>query len=373
MGKLKLGARVRDAEGDIGEIVSKRKGKRLVRYEDTDYGELWNTKDRLTVVDEPGESGEVVPAATFHKGDRAISQNGDYVTVESDVDSAAHVWVSHGTTKWRTPVSWLTKWEPKVGDRVRVCTKEDVWKSGRGIGFGSEGKIKSVNNRELWISFKTNAGYYLDQIAYRDQVEPLPVAPQPAVETSVVSDESVSTATVSDLWRPVVGRFGKTRDGRKVGPILETKNSRWPFEGELEGSDPAFYNADGSCPYLPRRNLVAEWVEPVTEKPWTLADALDGQTVRCDEWAGEYFTPGKTYKIEGTNIRTNHGDVYTIADISTCGGKFSLVSSQPYAIGTRVTLNAPARITGLNGKAANLVLSTGGTYSLPLAALTPTN
>lgn len=411
MGKFKIGARVVDSDGDTGTIIGKRKGERQVRYDNPAYRQDgWFSKDWFSVLgvdveEAPGESGEVAPAAfkvgdrvknnsapergygtvvritdtgmhvrydnfesghdadtgdgstdhwwdifacfepiqpTLRKGDRAISRNGDCVTVESDVDSADHVWVSHGTTKWLTPVSWLTKWEPKVGEKVRG----------------------SINPLDYTV-------------------------------TAVNSDGTLDVTRGNNLDYPAV----------RIG--------------------------------------LFEPLPAAPQKPWTLADALDGQTVRCDEWAGEYFTPGKTYKIEGTNIRTNHGDVYTIANISTCGGKFSLVdpipeskfkvgdrvrcvnkddpsynqvgtvvrknllvsyegwtgghagcddkgeydkshwfqvaedlepyTPQPYTIGDRVTLNAPARITGLNGKAANLVLSTGGTYSLPLAALTPTN
>lgn len=423
MGKFKLGARVRDAEGDIGEIVSKRKGERLVRYEDTDYGELWNTKDRLTVVDEPGESGEVVPAAvewapavgdrvrlvkdncgnsnwgrcgeegtvkrvdardteavvvfdesgewftqfhsivpvpapTFRKGDRALSANGDCVTIESDVDSADHVWVSHGTTKWRTPVSWLTKWEPKVGDTVRVVD---------GDGGGRVGDICTVievkdleDGGSAYVRLSGLTGGAEGLYVYR--LEPLPVARQPAVEPA------------SDLWRPAVGKFGKTRDGRKV--VIRRDLGDY-LAGDIEGGPTGkTWSPDGSHggPYVKRiadHDLVSEWVEPIPEPKFKVGDL-----VRCVKDYRGTVTSGKIYTIAYFNADEPRIGV-TEADHGGADGLpahyFEPYTPQPYTIGTRVTLNAPASITAIHDGKASLKLATGGSYTLPLAALTPTN
>lgn len=431
MGKLKIGARVVDSAGDKGTIIGKRKGYRQVRYDNPEYTQDgWFTKDWFSVLgadveEVPCESGEVAPVvfkvgdrvrllndnggvarwgkkgecgtvlrvtpentevhaafdesgnwyAQFHdieliptlrKGDRAISQNGDYVTVESDVDSAAHVWVSHGTTKWRTPVSWLTKWEPKVGDRVN-------WTPVRGEFDGS-----TVEAYDGVYDFKLRAtnGNYTYVFSY--ELEPLPVAPQPAVMTE----------DVSDLWRPVVGKFGKTRDGRKVGPIEANWGDNHPFKATVDFYSPdrvsvAIWTKEGKNYEYSWLYLVSEWVEPVAVTEAAPQPKFKpGDRVRCINKQDEPFgligtvvSPSLLVSYDGWT-EGHHGN----------GGKgekdrshwlhidtdLEHVSSN-LAIGTRATLNAPARITAIHDGKASLKLATGGSYTLPLAALTPTN
>lgn len=325
MGKFGIGARVRDREGDEGVITAKRKGERYVLYDDTDYGSIWNAKERLTALgvvandnevsacapvfekeysvgdrvrvktreygekqfgkigavieidrpsslsieieyDEPLLPGglkrnqykpedlePIEPAVApttgpFAKGDRALSQSGDYVTIDTDPDEVGHVWVSFGKTKWRTPASWLAKWEPKVGDVVA------------GTLNTLEYTVTAVNE-DGTLNVST-PGSFNNVYDYQNKAvslfRPLPVAEQPAAETA--------------LWAPVAGKYGKTRDGRKVGPIED--RGRY-FAGEVDfttyhfakdGRSGTSGNADSDRgAFRMALDLVAEWVEPVAE------------------------------------------------------------------------------------------------------------
>lgn len=63
------------------------------------------------------------------------------------------------------------------------------------------------------------------------------------------------------------GKFYETRDGRKVGPMRSSGRADWPFIGRQAVNEDAFYNADGTCPYLPNDDLIAEWIDEPVAKP----------------------------------------------------------------------------------------------------------
>ena len=50
MGRFGIGARVRDIEGDLGTIIDKKPGVRLVRYDKPGFGEPWWRKALLKPV-----------------------------------------------------------------------------------------------------------------------------------------------------------------------------------------------------------------------------------------------------------------------------------------------------------------------------------
>ncbi|ABF71328.1 p074 [Rhizobium phage 16-3] len=137
-------------------------------------------------------------------------------------------------------------WRPKVGDRVRFTDecKEYWW-------FGPH-----TENKEGVVSLDRGADYDFDDgrfevrtsdsfgIVGLKHIEPLPVAAeaQPALQV-------------------IEGKFYKTRDGRKVGPIRQ--------RGDYYIADGWHYNESGECCYLgesgkdvhPDHDIIAEWVD----------------------------------------------------------------------------------------------------------------
>ncbi len=73
MGKYGIGKRVRDDEGDEGVIINKRKGERLVEYDDVAYGAIWRKKIYLTPV------GADAPSITVEAGKYYKAINGDTI------------------------------------------------------------------------------------------------------------------------------------------------------------------------------------------------------------------------------------------------------------------------------------------------------
>lgn len=65
MGKYGIGARVRDCEGDLAEIIDKRKGQRQVHYDDQQYGDTWWAKAELTPIAGKFKVGDRVRATDF--------------------------------------------------------------------------------------------------------------------------------------------------------------------------------------------------------------------------------------------------------------------------------------------------------------------
>ena len=244
---------------------------------------------------------------TFAKGDHALSQNGDYVTVDTDPDEVGHVWVSFGTKKWRTPVSWLSKWEPKVGDRVRRIATPFSF-----VPIGFESTLIENTDGELVY---TDAD--ADQMSFnQEDWEPLPVAEQPAAETTEPAPLVVEA-----------GKSYRTRDGRKVGPLEdENGTGEWAFEAQVDGSAYAdgtrcAWRVDGSfSPWEEREahrlDLVAEWVEPVAEVAVAEATATKwvpavGDKVRCiDQSGGSKFRTGDIY-----TVRSVEGDLVYVDEI----------------------------------------------------------
>lgn len=440
MGKFGIGARVRDNDGDPGEIVDKRKGERLVRYDDTDYGSLWQLKGRLSALplevvandndvspcapvfekeysvgdrvrvksennifrigtpagcegtitavygddvelnlDHPSDGTieqvchdfarylELLPAPvatpTFAKGDRALSMNGDYVTVDTDPDADGHVWVSFGKTEWRTPVSWLTKWEPKVGDRVRRIEAPFSF-----VPIGFESTLVVNGDGELMYTDDDGDQMYFNQ----EDWEPLPVAAeaQPAAEPA--------------LWAPVAGKFGQTRDGRRVGPAVSSSGHQpWRLYDETDSANRG-YESDGSWIRgdVSRHDLVAEWVEPAaateveevavaeataTVPAWNLNSAKPGDRVRCDEWQGSFFVTGKEYAVAEGGIRNEGGSLYSLASIYSGSSRWSLVepAAPPakFKVGDRVVIARNSRGLDFTGKHVGRSLTINRVYA----------
>lgn len=79
------------------------------------------------------------------------------------------------------------------------------------------------------------------------------------------------------LWAPQAGKFGKTRDGRKVGPMEANGNASLHVWRDKLGSCNSWRH-DGRHNAQPRLDLIAEWTEPMTTPPNIITSAIDGET-----------------------------------------------------------------------------------------------
>lgn len=236
MGKFGIGAKVRDPDGDLAEVIGKpKKGFREVRYNGGKYDGMvleWS-KDTL----EPAnDNADFFPRA-------AISESA-YSAASAEEDKP---------------------WVPKVGDRVRFtdeCSKS--WWFGPHTA-NVDGVIERDNGVEDGYRFKVKVG---ESIGFVDpeHIQPLVIEPAP--------------------FTIEAGRFYRTRDGRKVGPMVRRTESQWgnPYTGDFIWTDleptcgrsdhtwqadgHQFYTGDTDC-----NDLVAEWVEPTPEPEVAVAEA----------------------------------------------------------------------------------------------------
>ena len=212
MGKFGIGARVRNAEGTICEVVGKpKKGVREIRL----MGGHWD--------------------GAIYWADKSSLE-----PVTACAETSENAYLMGGDTE--------NKWVPKVGDRVRFLER---YGSAR---IGDEATITG-----FWDVGGDPKGGFGVELAngrtascYARRVEPV-VAPATTAATSALQIES--------------GKFYRTRDGRKVGPVAE-RGETWtdyPWVGTVVGEsyryiwkdDGENYNGAGSV-----HDLVAEWVEP---------------------------------------------------------------------------------------------------------------
>lgn len=238
------------------------------------------------VRDPDGDEGVIVGKPS--KGYRTVAYEGLLAGLKQDRPKKSLTPVEADTA----PAA-QEQWQPKVGDRV-IGTHNKI-----------EYDVDAVNSDGtidvscLGIITGNTLRYTKKELSL---FQPLPVAEQPA-ET---------------LWAPVVGKYGKTRDGRKVGPLTnDTSIGVWAFEAEVDGSVFAdgtrcAWRADGSFdPYdakKPHRlDLVSEWVDdaPVVAveaveaegDTYGITNAKPGDVYLCVKWCGEMYTAGKEYRF----------------------------------------------------------------------------
>jgi hypothetical protein len=305
MGKFGIGARVRDDGGDDGVIVDKRKGTRLVKYDYEPFGSIWQYKFGLTAL----------PSICPELCEKAYSGDG---------------------------VSANMPWVPKVGDRVRFTTDNP----NGGAEYGAAGEDYAIAST---ISFDGGYGMQV-QIDHAAHLF-WPSAPISALEP-VVAPLTIEA-----------GKFYRTRDGRKVGPMMESDySSEWPFqaEGEIDS-----YRPDGTYGIsegeVSPQDLVAEWVEPessveevavaeATATPDEAPKFKDGQKVRCihSSW-GAAYKAGEIYEVRKASV----GHISTVRDSvgSTTNGwsdvHFELATpaapSAKFKVGDRVVITGNSR------------------------------
>lgn len=309
-GKYKIGARVRDDEGDEGVIVEKRKGERLVEYDGQTGSrawlngtKLWSPKRELTVL--PVNDNTPADKGGFKVGDRvkcvdstepcfgmlgviSVSERGG-----TDLDVCFDDWTGghSGDANDGSSSHWYLlnkdvelipaspEWQPKVGDRVRRLNYAHA-----GLEVGDIGIIARID--ETTIVLEGGESGWAHQI-YNLELAPLTIE---------------------------AGKFYRTRDGRKVGPVVESGGS-WPFRGEIEGKSAAAFQADGKCPFFPDYDLVAEWVDEPTAKPAEPV-AVAPAIATPAEPEPKFKVGDRVRSVSDVSTDIKIGGVYTITRVS---------------------------------------------------------
>lgn len=142
-------------------------------------------------------------------------------------------------------------WVPKVGDRVRVTY---------GGNWAGEGDVYALSPGHVYVTMLTGANKgHRGGFVIGKEVEPLPVAAALTIEA---------------------GKFYKTRDGRKVGPLVFV-GDYWTNTNDHGNYNPGHYTSDGVSAFLgklPREesrlpfDLIAEWVDEPAVAPVAVAN-----------------------------------------------------------------------------------------------------
>lgn len=163
-------------------------------------------------------------------------------------------------------------WTPKVGERVRFVRDSTAG----GSVFGGAGDAATVSrdsvcgyDGRLHVDVTLDSGILeFNPAAYVDDLEPLPVAAeaQPAAQDA-------PAAPVAETLTIRAGGFYKTRDGRKVGPMVYRRHQR---DFIKEPGDGCVYRDDGKRINVdtPNEDIIAEWPDTTTNVAATV-DALD--------------------------------------------------------------------------------------------------
>jgi hypothetical protein len=306
MGKYGIGARVRDEGGDEGVIIDKRKGERLVKYEAFD---CWKAKSGLEAID-PFKVGDRVRIVADNGGFGEIGDVGEVVQCNAgDEDCMVRFDREiNGDREWF--VTWesleLVTSEPaltlRAGGYYKLRNGETVGPlvvfDGQGL---SRATINGIQDAAFYIDCKGSYaadGLWLTSNG-NDRNDIVEEVPAPAAATPTLTIEA--------------GKFYRTRDGRKVGPI--TRGGPGAFEfwvaPRLEGSAwrQAWFEDGSFWPVgSPHRNtsnaerdLVAEWVEPAVEAPQP--KFKKGDRVIFTETSSYSFTEGRIYVCRADSYR----------------------------------------------------------------------
>jgi hypothetical protein len=333
MGRFSVGQRVKNPDGDLCEVIGKpKKGVRELRKlgGHWDGAIYWADKSSL----EPANDNAGTPSISAEISESAYS-GGDGGTVSA--------------------------WVPKVGDRVRVV-KHCNWRGGSLPLHAPVGSEHDVTEMRSYFDDKGVATFLLSGGGHN-------------FYTALNVEPVVAPATT---WAPVAGKFGKTRDGRKVGPMVTwTTGVDHPWEQK---------NGDNIKPYLglfsdvgkssigTHLDLVAEWVEPVpvevavaeaTATPWGGGRGRPGLAVHCEKWDGALFTPGRDYTFDARGeVTANEGSKFD----AIYAGSWSLATPAAppakFKVGDRVVIAGGPYLSdeALPGQAGRIVF--GATLGL---------
>lgn len=193
-------------------------------------------------------------------------------------------------------------WQPKVGDRVRSLVDWCEVKKGETYA------VVEISTNGLWVAVPGDINHYMST----EEIEPAPAATPAAFPIEA-------------------GRYYKTRDGRKVGPIRAvTKNmiGTYRFRGveNVPNGRDLFIPASGEgvnhgFGYDTNLDLVALWEEPVAASNDNAAVAKPKFKVG-DVVEVVRSRPGLTSKV-GKRIKINR--VTSHALYATCEGTDNMV------------------------------------------------
>ena len=262
MGKFGIGARVRNAEGTICEVVGKpKKGVREIRLMGGhwDGAIYWADKSTLEPANDnagtpsisagTSENAYFADAPTWVSGQFATTTGGETVAVEGGVDADGHVSIRYDNgQKARLPASWLSPWVPKVGDRVRVA-RHCNWRGESLPMHAPVGSEHDVTEMRSYFDDKGVATFLLSGGGHNFYTA-LNVEPVVAPATTALAIEA--------------GKFYRTRDGRKATVETDDKEDNFPLRGTLDGREEV-WGRDGAWwigGATHDKDLVAEWVEP---------------------------------------------------------------------------------------------------------------
>ena len=262
--------------------------------------------------------------ATFKEGDWVRALVGDEVVSVGDVGRVAksdrtvtHVdWV--GKRRWAYINSEMEPWTPKVGERVLY--KDDMV-TGVGVVESVDGAHDEalsigiyVDEKDLDFAYYGHNDVRLFEAKHLSPIteEPLPVAA-----------EAQPAASVAEPLTIQAGKFYKTRDGRKVGPMKSSGRTYDYFWTDGKPRDPADYYSRDWCddgtfhkskPNHPL-DLISEWPDTTATTTNTAAtvDALD-----------EEYGPGMRKERPWDRYR----DVVADRDNDTVGLTVSLDTSE---------------------------------------------
>ncbi|MBX4941131.1 ribosomal protein L7/L12 [Rhizobium binae] len=178
-----------------------------------------------------------------NKGDEATVTGffaDDGVMVDVDNDKGTH-------SCFMSRVELVPEWRPKVGDRV-------VWQEPFKASMYTKGKEYLIHKEEYGTLFITDDNGNLHHSWNRENI--------PGSFSLVVP------LTIE------AGKFYKTRDGRKVGPVVvaQGQDDPWPWKAAY-GLITYYYRHDGfSCPgwadgHRDADDIIAEWVDEQAEQP----------------------------------------------------------------------------------------------------------
>lgn len=227
----------------------------------------------------------------------------------------------------------------KVGDRVKITDASPFYCE---VKVGDVAEVVSAESDDcITIDVRVASGKTHLQWARAHQIELLP-AIRPGMRVRLTDDnggwgEKGATGTVvrqgelggwvvdldksyrctgrvyvGDNIEPVgaslkieAGKFYKTRDGRKVGPMVGPAYSGYWVKSVLSDEDGETYDYDGKCYYSADEDdndLIAEWVEPAAVP--VVAEKVTTRFTSCNPPA------------VGTRVKLVNGDEATVSRVA---------------------------------------------------------
>lgn len=182
-------------------------------------------------------------------------------------------------------------WQPRVGERVRFTDKvPSFWFFGPAKEH-KDGVIKSLNSEGYRFCVKTG-----DAIGHVniEHIEPIITAATP---------EEPATLKIE------AGKFYKTRDGRKVGPMTYAGGNIYAADGKQWRRDGYYWNGVGGHE---QNDLIAEWTDEPPAKPSNdnaQPKFKVGERVKCLKSYPWQFTAGKEYVVSADHFGRKYESV----------------------------------------------------------------